>query len=298
MQIPTVGAVYDRPQLPRLHSSKSWAVIDRPYSCSHDDCPAGPPVGAVYDRAQFVVTEPYLVSNRNIVRGHRPRLQGEGNHIHSANTPKMYISIIMMLIAVRHGETEWNVEHREIGQLDSPLTDRGVRQAEALGRRLSSLTIQHFYTSDLGRAVHTSEIISKHLPSLNVQLDAGLRERRMGEFEGMSWDEIRERYPAKEAEYQRNGFFEFVPGGESAQERVDRSVRTFTSIAEKHPNETVLAVTHAGILTGFLLYVLGIPFSNGQRFIKQNASFNAFEYANSLWRLHTWNDTSHLSGLK
>src|SRR5262249_7507469 len=143
-----------------------------------------------------------------------------------------------------------------------------------------------------------SEIISKYLPALNVQLDAGLRERRMGEFEGMSWDEIRERYPAKEEEYQRNGFFEFIPGGESAQERVDRSVRTFTSIAEKHPNETVLAVTHAGILTGFLLYVLGIPFSNGQRFFKQNASFNAFEYANSLWRLHTWNDTSHLSGLK
>ena len=204
----------------------------------------------------------------------------------------------MMLIVVRHGETEWNVQHREIGQLDSALTERGIRQAEAIGERLGSLKIDCFYSSDLGRAVHTSKIISKYLPPLEVQLDRGLRERRMGVFEGLSWDEIRERYPEKEEEYVRNGFFDFVPGGESAQERVDRSAQTFTAIAEKHPQETVLAVTHAGILTGFLLFVLGIPFSNGQRFIKQNASFNAFEYVNSGWRLHTWNDVSHLQHLK
>jgi broad specificity phosphatase PhoE len=203
----------------------------------------------------------------------------------------------MMLIAVRHGETEWNVEHREIGQLDSRLTDRGIRQAEAIGQRLSSLTIDRFYCSDLGRAVQTSEIIASYLPGLKFQLDAGLRERHMGEFQGLTWDEIRQRYPEREREYLRNGFFEFVPGGESAHERVDRSVRTFTSFAEKHPGQTVLAVTHSGILTGFFEYVLGIPYEYGPRFNKQNASFNAFEYVGSGWRLLTWNDVSHLSHL-
>jgi probable phosphoglycerate mutase len=214
------------------------------------------------------------------------------------NAGLLYIPFIMMLIVVRHGETEWNVEHREIGQLDSPLTDRGIRQAEAIGRRLRSFKIDHFYSSDLGRAVHTSEIISKYLPELKLQLDAGLRERSMGAFEGLTWDEIRERYPSKEEEYVRNGFFEFVPGGESAQQRVDRTEKTFTAIAERHPEETVLAVTHSGILTGLLQFVLGVPFANGQRFIKQNASFNSFEYGKSGWRLHTWNDVGHLDGMK
>src|SRR4051794_19332271 len=111
------------------------------------------------------------------------------------NLSTLYILELMILIAIRHGETEWNVERREIGQLDSRLTDRGIRQAEAIGRRLSSLPIQHFYSSDLGRAIQSSEIISKYLPGLQVQPNAGLRERDMAEFQGLSWDDIQERYP-------------------------------------------------------------------------------------------------------
>jgi broad specificity phosphatase PhoE len=124
-----------------------------------------------------------------------------------------------MLIVVRHGETEWNVQHREIGQLDSPLTERGIRQAEAIGRRLRSFRIDHFYSSDLGRAVHTSEIIAEYNLGLKVQLDTGLRERNMGEFQGLSWDDIRERFPAKEEEYQRKGFSNLSP-----EERARRNV--------------------------------------------------------------------------
>jgi broad specificity phosphatase PhoE len=204
----------------------------------------------------------------------------------------------MILIVVRHGQTEWNVQHREIGQLDSPLTDLGIRQAEAIGRRLSTIRIQHFYSSDLGRAVQTSEIILKYIPHLKIRFDPELRERHMGKFQGLTWDEIRERYPKEEEAYVRNGFFELVPGGESEQQRVDRSARAFTAIAQSHPEETVLAVTHSGILTGFLEYVLGIPYANGRRFVKGNASFNSFEYENSVWRLDTWNDVSHLDSMR
>ena len=66
----------------------------------------------------------------------------------------------MKLFAVRHGKTEWNLEGREIGQLDSPLTVHGLFQAAALARRLSSLRVDLVYSSDLGRALRTAEVIA------------------------------------------------------------------------------------------------------------------------------------------
>src|SRR5690349_7599240 len=102
----------------------------------------------------------------------------------------------MKLFPVRHGETEWNVEGREIGQLDSALTLRGVQQAEALAQRLSELRIDALYSSDLGRAMRTAEIISLEC-GVPVVADPALRERHMGIFQGLTTDESRKRYPAE-----------------------------------------------------------------------------------------------------
>jgi 2,3-bisphosphoglycerate-dependent phosphoglycerate mutase len=206
----------------------------------------------------------------------------------------------MKLIAVRHGETEWNAELREMGHLDSPLTPLGIQQAQALGHRLKNLGFDALYTSDLGRAVQTAEIIGR-ICDKPVQLNSSLRERHMGIFQGLTREEISEKYPEQMAAYERIGFLDLIPGGETAQERTDRSVRILTEIASRHPEQTVVVVTHGGFLTGFLGFVLGIPFSNGRRYRKENASFNAFEYLEPNWYLQTWNDISHLEmerGLK
>ena len=199
----------------------------------------------------------------------------------------------MNLIAVRHGETEWNVQLREMGHLDSPLTARGVQQTEALGHRLEVLGFDALYSSDLGRAIQTAEIIGA-ICRKPVHLDSGLRERRMGVFQGLTREEISERYPDQLAAYERTGFIDFIPEGESAQDRTDRSARVLTEIASHHTEQTVVVVTHGGFLTGFLEFVLGIPFANGRRFRKENAGFNAFEYVEPNWYLQTWNDVSHL----
>jgi len=199
----------------------------------------------------------------------------------------------MKLIAVRHGETEWNVELREMGHLDSPLTPIGIQQAQALGHRLKNLGFDALYSSDLGRAVKTAEIIGR-ICDKPVQLNSSLRERHMGVFQGLTREEINEKYPEEMATYERIGFLDLIPGGETAQERTDRSVRSLTEIASRHPNQTIVVVTHGGFLTGFLGFVLGIPFSNGRRYRKENAGFNAFEYLEPNWYLQTWNDISHL----
>src|SRR5262249_16704908 len=178
---------------------------------------------------------------------------------------------------VRHGETEWNLARREMGQLDSRLTERGTQQAEALGRRLSHIPFDELYSSDLGRAVRTAEIIAA-ICRKQVRLDSGLRERHMGLFQGLTWGEIGKKFPNVQEAYDRTGFYDVIPGGETAQQRLDRSARVLTAIADRHPNQTVVVVTHGGILAGFLESVLGMPFGRGKRFKKHNASFNSFEY--------------------
>lgn len=202
----------------------------------------------------------------------------------------------MLLIPIRHGETEWNTERREMGHLDSPLTARGVRQAEAIARRLSLVSVQSLYTSDLGRAVQTAEIIGA-ATGMPIRLEPGLRERDMGAFQGLTPDEITERFPKQIAEYRRVRFHAEVPGGESAKERSERSVRVLTEIASQHTDQTIVVVTHGGFLTGFLEFVLGLAPGNSWRFKKQNASFNAFEFGQGKWTLGTWNDVEHLEGI-
>ena len=105
------------------------------------------------------------------------------------------------LTILRHGETEWNLQEREMGQLDSPLTPTGLAQARQLAHRLASLHFDAFYSSDLGRASETSSIIAEKL-SLKVLFDPRLRERHSGIFQGLTPAEARERYPKERAEYE------------------------------------------------------------------------------------------------
>ena len=119
----------------------------------------------------------------------------------------------------------------------------------------------------------------------------------MGIFQGLTREEIRERFPQERSDYERIGFEYVIPGGESAKARLERSIRVMTAIAERHPDADVVVVTHSGFLMGFFEFVLGIPPGNDWRFKKRNASYNAFEYSGGKWSLETWNDVSHLDGM-
>jgi len=202
----------------------------------------------------------------------------------------------MKLIAIRHGETEWNAQGREMGQLDSALTERGIQQARLVAGRLNQAAFHALYSSDLGRGIQTAEIIASKCQK-QVQLDAGLRERHMGIFQGLTLAEMRERFPKERAEFERGDPDYVIPGGESARQRLERSAQVLGRIAERHSNQVVVVVTHGGFLMGFFEFVLGLQPGNGWRFKRHNASYNAFEYAGDRWSLHTWNDISHLDGL-
>src|SRR5438034_11161678 len=99
-----------------------------------------------------------------------------------------------MLLLARHGETDWNRDRRWQGHADPPLNDSGREQARALARELAADPPSAVYTSDLSRSHETAAIVAAEL-GLPVTADARLREVDVGEWSGLLWSEIAERYP-------------------------------------------------------------------------------------------------------
>jgi broad specificity phosphatase PhoE len=135
------------------------------------------------------------------------------------------------LLLVRHGETDWNAEHRWQGHADVPLNIRGREQAERLADELAGKRIDAVYASDLSRARETAEILGERL-GLSVLTDPDLREIDVGSREGLTGEEVGER--AWDGE-----------GREAHEQRVMRAVR---QIVENHPGQHVLVVAHGGCL--------------------------------------------------
>jgi probable phosphoglycerate mutase len=197
-------------------------------------------------------------------------------------------------ILLRHGETEWNAVGREMGQLDSPLTTRGLDQAQRLAARLVMFRFDALYSSDLGRAVQTAEAIA-HRCSCEIRFDMRLRERHMGIFQGLTPDESETRFPEERKAYGAKDANYVIPSGESAVQRLQRTVACLDELAGRHPGQTVVVVTHGGILMGFFEYVLGLSHGAGVRYRRPNAAWNVFSKDDRGWILETWGDVAHLS---
>lgn len=203
----------------------------------------------------------------------------------------------MKLIIVRHGETEWNVQNKATGQLDSPLTPKGIRQAYAIADRLRRLSFTSFYSSELGRAVQTANIIAE-VCGKKVMIDPQLREWNMGIFQGLTVSEMHQKFPQERQDYERIGYEYVIPEGESLRQCRDRAFRVMNAIAQRHPDETVVVITHGCVLMGFFEMVLGLPPGNSWRFHLYNANICTFEYINGCWSLIVWNDVSHLEQME
>jgi 2,3-bisphosphoglycerate-dependent phosphoglycerate mutase len=142
-----------------------------------------------------------------------------------------YLSYMTTLVLVRHGETDWNAKGRLQGHTDRPLNDLGRRQARELADRLAGEDIAAIYASDLVRARETAEIVAARL-GLPVAVDADLREKNWGSWEGLTGDE--------------RLTVEYV--GETTEAHRDRTLRAVLRIVERHPADRVVVVTHGGSL--------------------------------------------------
>jgi probable phosphoglycerate mutase len=198
------------------------------------------------------------------------------------------------LILIRHGETAWNAGHRIQGHLDSPLNDEGLAQALLLGEHLAREPFDHFYTSDLGRALQTAQPIADRSGKRPVP-DARLRERNLGVFQGLTSAECEQRYPGDYARFHRRDPDHVVPGGESIRQVYERVCAALDALVRSHPGQRIVAVTHGGILDAAYRFVNRVPLDRLRDFPIYNASVNRVEHDGAAWRVSDWGDISHLT---
>jgi len=196
-------------------------------------------------------------------------------------------------LIIRHGETLWNREHRIQGQQNSDLSPTGVAQAEAAARRLAVEGAARLIASDLGRTLATARPIAA-ATGLALGTDARLRERLFGVFEGLSLDEIRQRYPAEYAHWQARDPEYAMPGGESLVQLRARLTACLEEIAAGGHAKVIL-VTHGGALDALYRVATGTPYSTVRTWELHNAGINDIVVEDGRWRIAGWGDIAHLN---
>lgn len=149
----------------------------------------------------------------------------------------------MQLTFVRHGETDWNRQRRIQGSTDVPLNDTGRRQAREAARLLARRDWDAVVTSPLSRAFDTAAIIAEELGLPAPAGDARLVERAYGDAEGLEIAEVDRRYPGDT----------FVPGREERDAVTERALAALRDIAQRHPDQNVIVVSHGGLIRSLLV---------------------------------------------
>lgn len=200
---------------------------------------------------------------------------------------------VTRVLAIRHGETDWNVGSRIQGHLDIGLNATGRWQASRVAEVLADEGLAAVYASDLSRAFDTARAVAE-AAGLEVQVDTGLRERAFGLFEGRSFDEIAATWPA-DSERWRKRDPAFAPeGGESLTGFYARCVGAAERLAAAHPGQTIALVAHGGVLDCLYRAATRISLQAPRSWLVTNASINRLLHSPEGFSLVGWADNGHL----
>ncbi|XP_022775211.1 phosphoglycerate mutase-like protein 4 isoform X1 [Durio zibethinus] len=197
------------------------------------------------------------------------------------------------IVVVRHGETEWNADGRIQGHLDVELNEAGREQAASVADRLSKEPkISAVYSSDLKRALVTAETIAARCGGLEVITDPDLRERNLGDLQGLVYREAAKLSPKAYKAFSSHRTDQDIPGGgESLDQLYHRCTSSLQRIGRKHKGERVVVVSHGGVIRS--LNKRACP--NGKSAGKVlNTSVNIFHLSDEQWTIKSWGDVSHL----
>lgn len=192
---------------------------------------------------------------------------------------------------IRHGETAWNQQRRWQGHTDISLNPRGELQARTLTARLQRMAFDQVVSSDLTRARQTAQVA---LPAAETLVDARLREMSFGQWEGRTWEELKEEDPEGLQAWLHNPYAYCPPGGESFQALMERSRDWMNAL----PKGRTAAVTHGGVIRAIVHSVLGVPDGNAWRLAFENCSITRLQIDEWGTVVHTLNDCSHLETLQ
>jgi broad specificity phosphatase PhoE len=200
----------------------------------------------------------------------------------------------MRLILIRHGETDTNKARLALGRADVELNEHGRWQAQRLALSLKDKPIDAIYSSPLKRALATAEpIASSH--ALEVQVDEGLIEMDIGEMEGLTFQQVGERYPHfLQVWLGAQAANEPMPGGERLLDVQDRAWQAIERIREREEEGTVAAVTHNFVILTLLCRVLGLELADFRRLRHSVAGKSVLEIGRDRIIVVGFNDTCHL----
>jgi alpha-ribazole phosphatase len=199
----------------------------------------------------------------------------------------------MRLYLVRHGQTDWNLNHRFQGQTDVPLDPTGEEQARRIAQRLSSVPIDAVYSSDLTRAVQTAETIAGH-HRLKVIPDQRWRELAFGAWEGLTYQEIKSMAPDLIEKWQTDPLQAAAPGGETLLQLAARVQSALDDLRTRHADQTVLLALHGGPIQVLLCLALGVDLSRYWQFSISSASLTEIAFFSRGAIVNLLNDISHL----
>lgn len=203
------------------------------------------------------------------------------------------------VLFIRHGETDWNRIKRIQGHIDIPLAETGVAQARRLAQRVlrevrDGARLDAIYSSDLQRAQQTAAPAAEAL-GLTLRLDAGLRERAYGVFQGHDSAEIAARFPDEYAVWQTRDPGFAPPGGESSRMFYHRILHAVDTIVAAHPGGRIACVTHGGVLDCIYRRAHGLPLDAPRSYALLNTSVNRVEFADDgCLQVLAWADVAHL----
>ncbi len=213
----------------------------------------------------------------------------------------------MKLLLIRHAESQGNYEGRLQGRKEFPLTERGIKQAQALGGRLATTQVTAVYSSPIRRA-HDTALAIVEQAGIEVALEPRVQEYDFGEqLSGLTWQEIREQKPDIVSALVRNDSeFPRYPGEEGRGAFRDRVCAAIAEIAERHREDaSVAVVTHAGPVVVYVMETLGRGYSRPVPFTIENTSITTIEFNNASAAPFAppsvvvgLNDTCHLTGLE
>ena len=194
---------------------------------------------------------------------------------------------------VRHGQTNWNILGKTQGHGNSDLTPKGEEQAKELAEAMGNYPIDLIYSSDLGRAVQTAQIIGDKI-GVEVKETPALREMGFGAWEGLLIEEIKKEHSKTYDTWRNEPHLAKIPGGETLHIIKDRVDKFIEEINKKYDNKHILLVSHSVTVRVMLLSFLNSGVENIYRIKQDNTDLNVVEFRNYGPVVQKMNDTSHI----